>query len=82
MSSAFTIGEVGDKGATMPLKAVQSAQVLAEIETTMRSEEVGEGKAFEDGDLLVRFKCFCIRVKPDGSFSGQRIVPELSQRRA
>ena len=82
MSSAFTFG---DSTAKMPLNAIQSAQVLAEIEMAMRSSEIGEGKAFDDGSLFVRYTNFIIRVQPDGNFIGQRVVPEaaeLPQRRA
>ena len=81
MSSVFSFSD--DENAMMPIQAVQSAQVLAEIESTMKSEEVGEGKAFEDGSLFIRYANFCIRLMPDGTFMGQRIVPapvEIPQR--
>lgn len=74
MSSAFSFSGNPDEG--MPLNAVNSAQVLAEIEMTMRSDEIGEGKAFDNGALFIRYNNFCIRVEPDGTFMGQRTIPD------
>lgn len=71
MSSAFSFAK--NENAVLPLEAVRSAQVLADIENLMKSEEVGEGKAFEDGSLLIAYQTVVFRVLPDGSFSGYRI---------
>lgn len=71
MSSAFSFAK--NENAVLPLECVKSAQVLADIENVMKSEEVGEGKAFEDGSLFITYQNIAFRILPDGSFSGYRL---------
>lgn len=72
MSSAFSFADNEDE--SMPLEGIKSAQVLADIENLMKSDEIGEGKAFPDGSLFVTYRTVAFRILPDGSFTGRRIT--------
>ena len=70
MSGAFSFSD--DQTANFPKAAIASTQVWGDIEKTMHSEEIGDGKVGDDGSITIDYQTFSITLRPDGTFSGFR----------
>lgn len=70
MSGAFSFS--GDELASFPQRALASTLVWGDIEKTLHSPEVGDGRIADDGSITIEYQTFSITLRPDGSFSGHR----------
>lgn len=71
MTLSFAFADTPE--ATMPAKGAQAALILGDIEKTVISNEIGDGKILDDCSIIINFETFRITVKPDGSFHGRRL---------